>query len=55
MYFRFDRLPKTRLEICLKSLFLEDRLTGNLVNRPKHCCNMNDSTVTIFSHQFERK
>ena len=32
--------------------FSEDRLTGNMVNRPNHCLNLNDSTVTIFSDYF---
>ena len=53
MFFQYYRLPKMWLDICLKSLFLEDRLTGNVVNRPKHCCNMNDSTVSIFSDHSE--
>ena len=55
MYFRYDRLQKSWLDIRLKSLFVEDRLKGNVVNRPNHCCNMNDSTVTIFSNHFEGK
>ena len=52
---RYDGLLKTWLDICRKSLISEDRLTGNMVNRPKHCWNMNDSTVTIFSDQFQGK
>ena len=55
MYFQYEGLRKTWLDICLKCLLLEDRLTGNMVNRPKHCCNMNNSTVTRFSDQFQGK
>ena len=40
------------LDICLKSPFSEDPLTANMVNGPKHCCNLNDSPITIFSDHF---
>ena len=53
MYFRYERLRKTWLDICLKSLSLEERLTANVINRPKQSCNMNDSTVTTFTYQFK--
>ena len=55
MYFRHYRLQKTWLDICLKSPFLEDCFLGIMLNRPKHCYNLNDSTVTIFSDFFEGK
>ena len=49
MYFRNYGIRKTWLDICLKSLVLEEPLTGNMVNAPKHCCNLNESTLNIFS------
>ena len=54
MYFRNYVLPKTWLDICLKNQLLEDPLTGNMVNALSHCCNLNDSTVTIFIDYFQR-
>ena len=33
--------------MCKKSRFM-DPLTSDMVNGPKHCCNLNDSTFTIF-------
>ena len=53
MYFRNYGLRKTWLDICLKSPVSEDPLTGNMLNRPKHCCNLNDGTIIIFSDHFE--
>ena len=53
MYFQNDRLRKTWLDICLKSPVSEDPLTDKLVNEPKHCWDLNDSTVTVFSYHFE--
>ena len=53
MHFRNYGLRKMRLDICLKGPLLEDPLTGNMVNGPKHCCYLNDSTVAIFSDHFE--
>ena len=41
-------LPKTWLDKCLKSPVSEDFLAGNVVNRLKHCLNLNDSNFTIF-------
>ena len=55
MYLRNYGLWKTLLDICVKSSFLEDRLTGDMLNRHKHCCNLKDSTVAIFSDYFESK
>ena len=37
---------------CLKSPFSENPLTANMVNGPKHCCNLNDSPITIFCDHF---
>ena len=48
MYFWTYRLGKTLLEICLKSRLSEDPWTSNLVNGPKLCWNLNNSTFTIF-------
>ena len=53
MYFHNCRCRKTWLDICLKSPVLEDPLTRNMVNQPKHCCNLNESTVKILSDHFE--
>ena len=53
MYFGNYGLRKTWLDICLKSPVSKDPLKGNMVNEPKHCCDLNDSTVTIFSEPFE--
>ena len=53
MYFRNKGLRKTWLDICLKSPVSKDPLTGNMVNGPKHCCDLNGSTVTLFSDHFE--
>ena len=46
MYFQNYGLRKTWLDICLKSLVSKETLTGNMVNGPKHCCNLNGSTIT---------
>ena len=48
MYFRNCGLRKTWLDKCLKSLVSEDQLTGNVVNRSKHCFNLDESNLTIF-------
>ena len=47
------RTPKTWIDICPESPVSKDSLTGNMVNAFKHCCNLNHSTVTIFSDHFE--
>ena len=46
-------LRKTSLDIGLKCHVSEDPSSVNKVNAPKHCCNVNDSNVTIFSGHFE--
>ena len=47
------RIRKTWLDISPKSPVSNDPLTGNIVNGFKHCCDLNQSTVTIFSDHFE--
>ena len=53
MYFRNYGLPKTRLDHCLKSVFSEDPSKSNMVNVPKRCSNLKDSTFTIFIDHWE--
>ena len=48
MYFRNYGHGNTWLDKSLKSLVSEDPLTSNVVNEPKHCFNLNESTFTIF-------
>ena len=48
MYFRNYGPRKTWLGKCLKSPVLEEPLTSNVINGPKHCFNLNDSTFTKF-------
>ena len=43
--FSTDGLQKTSLYKCLKSPASEDTSTSNMVNRPKDCSNLNDSTL----------
>ena len=45
MYFRNYRLPKTWLDQCLKSPVSEDPTKSNMVNAPKHCSNLKDSSL----------
>ena len=52
MYFRNYALRKTWLDVGLKSPVSFDPLTGNMVNGHQHCCNLNDSNVTILSVHF---
>ena len=51
MYFLNYGLRKTSLDKCLKNPVWEDPSTGNMVNRPKHCWNMNNTTFTMFIDQ----
>ena len=53
MYFRNYGLQNTWLDICLKSPVSQDPFSGNMVNGPKHSCNLNESTVPIFMDHFE--
>ena len=48
MYLRNYGLRKTYLDKCLKSPVSDYILTINVVNGPKHCFTLNDSTFTIF-------
>ena len=51
-----DFLPKLRirwLDICPISPVSKEPLTGNMVNGFKQCCNLDNSTVTIFTDHLE--
>ena len=48
MYFLTYGLRKMWLDKCLTVPVSEDPSTSNIVNGPKHCCNLNDSTFIIF-------
>ena len=48
MYIWTYRLRKSWLDKCLKSPVSKDLLTSNMLNGPKKCWNLNDSTFTIF-------
>ena len=45
MYFRNYGLPKTWLDQCLKSPLSEDPTKSNMVNAPKHCSNLKDTSL----------
>ena len=45
MYFRNYRLPKTWLDQCLKSPLSEDPKKSKIVNAPKHCSNLKDTSL----------
>ena len=45
MYFRKCQIRKTWLDKCLKSLVSEDSSNGNMVNGPKHSCNLNEEPL----------
>ena len=49
MYFWTYGLGKRWLDKRLKSLVSEDPWTINIVNGPKRCRNVNNSTFTIFA------
>ena len=46
--------PKNLVRYIFKGLVSADPWTGNIVNWPKNCCNLNDSIVTIFTDHSER-
>ena len=48
MYFQNYGLPKRWFDKCLKNPVSEDPSTSNMVNGPKHCCNDDDGSFTIF-------
>ena len=45
MYFRNYGLPKTWLDQSLKSPVSEDPTKSNMVNVPKHCSNLKDTSL----------
>ena len=45
MYFRNYGLLKTWLDQCLKSPVSEDPTKSNMVNVPKHCSNLKDTSL----------
>ena len=45
MYFRNYGLAKTWLDQCLKSPVSEDSTKSNMVNAPKHCSNLKDTSL----------
>ena len=47
MYFQNYGFRKRWLDKCVKSPVSEDPSTSNMVNEPKHCYNLDDSTFTI--------
>ena len=49
------RTPKNVVRYLSKKSRFKDPLTGNMVNALKHFCDLNNSTVTIFSDHFEGK
>ena len=53
MYFRNYGLPKTWLDLCLESPVSEDPTKRNMVNPPKHCPNLTDTSFTIFINHWE--
>ena len=53
MYIRNYGLPKTLLDQCLKSLVSENPTKSNMVNAPKNCSNLRDTSFTIFINHWE--
>ena len=53
MYFRNNGLPKTWLHQSLKSPVPEYPSKNNMVNAPKHCSNLKNSSFTIFIVHWE--
>ena len=45
MYFRNYGLQKTWLDQCVKSPVSEDPTKSNMVNAPKHCSNLKDTSL----------
>ena len=45
MCFQNDGVPKTWLDECLKSLVSDDPTKSNMVNAPKHCANLKDTSL----------
>ena len=53
MHFRNYRPRMTCLDKCLKTPIWDTLSTGDMVNRPKHLFNLNESAFTISSYQGE--
>ena len=53
MYFRYYGLRKIWLDQCLKSAVSREPSESNMVNAPKHCWNLHDSTFTIIIDRSE--
>ena len=53
MYFRNYGVPKIWLDQCLKSPVPEHPSKMNMVNAPKHCSNLKNSSFTIFIDHWE--
>ena len=47
------RTPENVLDICPISPVSKEPLTGNMVNEFKKCCDLENSTVTIFTDHLE--
>ena len=45
--------PENVVTYMSKESVSKDPLTGNMVNLFKHCCDLNNSTVTIFTDHLE--
>ena len=55
MYFQNSGLRKTWLDNCQLIIVSEDLSTSNMINRPKHCLNVNNSAFTKFIDHCEGK
>ena len=53
MYFRSYGLPKTWLYQFLKSPVSKDPTKSNMVNAPKPCSDLRDTSFTIFINHWE--
>ena len=53
MSFPNYRLHKTWLDKCLKRRVSQDPSRDNMANGSKYCCNLNNSTFTIFINHCE--
>ena len=49
------RTPENMVRYLSRKCRFKGPLTGNMENGFKHCCDLDDSTVTIFSDHFEGK
>ena len=47
------RTPENVVRYMSKESVSKDPLTGNIVNLSKHCCDLDNSTVTIFTDHLE--